>query len=42
MKMGFKYIFRINLSSIMRQAIKGEIFLEDFDIPEHETALSNS
>jgi hypothetical protein len=22
----------------MRQAIKSEFFLEDFDIPEHETA----
>jgi hypothetical protein len=42
MKIGFKYIFRINPPSIMRHAIKGEIFLEDFDIPDHETALSNS
>ena len=40
--MGLKYISRIILRTIMRHVIKGEVFLEDYDIPVHETALSNS
>ena len=42
MKMSFKYIFRINHSSVMRQVIWANFFWRIFDIPEKETALSNS
>ena len=37
-----KYLFKINNSLNYETSNKGDIFLEDFDIPEKETALSNS
>jgi len=37
-----KYLFKISNSLNYETSNKGDVFLEDFDIPEKETALSNS
>jgi hypothetical protein len=37
-----KNLFRIDIPRDYETSNKGDIFLEDLDIPEKETALSNS